>query len=256
MKATRAVLSILVGLGFAACGDDSSGSAANQADAGGIDTPKHDVPCTDDSVKMLVLFDKPSDAPVRLESSDQGTFKQFVDATAGGLTPTMSFVYAHFTDKGLEQVDISDEDAFTSLDWDIAFRRYVIRLNSGVSGPGDVTAARTVPATTFDSLKAVPDDLEYRSEEYFTQDCTFVSDGSGMVGGPGTALASYWSYKMCLAMTHNVYVIQVDRPKQRHIKFEVTSYYTPTNQQTCDTTGEVPTPTGAANMRMQWAFLD
>jgi hypothetical protein len=253
MKATRAVLSIVIGLGFAACGDDSG---SDQADAGGMDAPTREVTCTDESVKDLTLFDRPNNAPIRLEASDQGTFKQFVDASGGGVTPTMSFVYGRFTEHGIEQVDISDEDAFTSLAWDIAFRRYVIRLNSGVSGPGDVTAARTAPSTTFDSLSDVPDDLDYRTEAYYTDDCTFVNDGSGLPGGPGTALASFWSYKMCVAMTHNVYVIQLEEPKQRHLKLEVTSYYTPTNQQICDTTGQVPNPTGAGNMRLQWAFLD
>jgi hypothetical protein len=253
MRATRALLSILMALGFAACGDDG---APQQHDGGGSDVPTRKVPCTDKSVEQLVLFNDPSNAPVRLESSANGTFHNFVDATGGGMTPSTSFVYARFTDNGLEQVDIGDEGAFQSLAWDIAFRRYVIRLNSGVSGPGNVTAARTAPATTFDALSDVPGDLEYRTESYFTDSCDFVNDGSGLPGGPGTALSSFWSYQMCLSMTHNVYVIQLERPKQRHLKFQVTSYYTPTNQQICDMTGVVPSPSGAANLRMQWAFLD
>src|SRR5262245_16087908 len=60
-----------------------------------------------------------------------------VDATAGGaFAPTPeSYTYAKFTDQGLTKVMISDEMALDSVDWDIAFRRYVIRINSGNSGP-------------------------------------------------------------------------------------------------------------------------
>jgi hypothetical protein len=57
-------------------------------------------------------------------------------------------------------------------------------------------------------------------------------------------------------MTHNVYVIALKEPKQRHVKLEVLSYYVPENQKICDETGAVPMPTGAGNMRIRWAFLD
>jgi HmuY protein len=180
-------------------------------------------------------------------------FHTLIDATGGGLAPSKSYVYARFSDTGLKAVAISDEDAFSSLGWDIAVRRYVIRLNSGVSGPGDVTAARTQPKTDFDTLKSVPSELDYRTEEYFTDSCDFVSDGSG-IGTPATALASFWSYQACVAMTHNVYVVAL--PDERHVKLEVLSYYAPDKQLTCDETGMVPMPSGAGSMRIRWAYLD
>ena len=45
-------------------------------------------------------------------------------------------MYAKFTANGLVKLDtLSDMTALDSMDWDIAFRRYVVRINSGFSGP-------------------------------------------------------------------------------------------------------------------------
>jgi hypothetical protein len=100
----------------------------------------------------------------------------------------------------------------------------------------------------------LPEGLEFRSEEYFTDSCEFINDSSGM--GPGTALASFWSYSACVAMTHNIYIIETTLPKKRHVKLEVTSYYYPDRQKICDETGMVPMPSGAGNMQWRWAFID
>src|SRR5262249_14356050 len=151
-------------------------------------------------------LDEPSDAVVRDESMMNGTFNSFLDTMAGGLNPSKSYTYVRFSEKGLQRVEIGDEDAFGSLDWDLAVRRFVIRLNSGISGPGEVKGARTSPNTKFDDLKSVPSGLEYRVEEYFSEDCQLISDSG--IGSPATALASFWSYKSCVMMTHTVYVIE------------------------------------------------
>ena len=85
------------------------------------------------------------------------------------------------------KVDLSDEDAFTSLDWDVAFRRFIIRVNSGVSGPSCVDAARTAPRTDFDALTMVPPTLTYRTEEYVTPPRA-RSSRRQRPGSPSTAL--------------------------------------------------------------------
>jgi hypothetical protein len=205
-------------------------------------------------VSKLTLFaDEPSPAEVINDPQDEG-FLTEVDTTGGGMSPSQSYVYMKFSDDGLKPVAINDEEAFESVDWDIAARRFVIRLNSGVSGPGYVTAARTAPQTKFESVGKVPSDLDFRAEEYFSEDCTFLSDAG--IGSPTTALASFWRYSACVEMTHNVYIIQVDRPDKRHVKLEVMSYYPADRQKICDETGMVPTPSGAGHMTLRWAFLD
>jgi hypothetical protein len=232
-----------------ACGDDG-GQAADASDKEQLGA----VRCTDESVAKLTLFDeKPNPAEVLNDPQSEG-FLTEVDTTAGGMSPTEPYVYLKFGDDGLKPVAINDEEAFESLDWDIAARRFVIRLNSGVSGPGLVKGARTKPKTAFESVANVPADLEFRAEEYFTDSCDFISDSG--IGSPGTALASFWSYEACVAMTHNVYIIQVKRPKSRNVKLEVVAYYFPDRQKVCDETGMVPNPSGAGHMQLRWAFVD
>ncbi|HET8937190.1 MAG TPA: HmuY family protein [Polyangiales bacterium] len=226
-----------------ACGD---ASVAEQ---------RGEVICTDESFSKLALFsDKPNPAEVINDKEAQG-FLTEIDVTAGGMSPTLPYVYLKFEDDGLKSVAITDEDAFESTDWDIAARRFVLRLNSGVSGPGQVKAARTAPKTEFDKVTAVPKALEFRAEEYFTESCDIIPDPSG-IGSPGTALSSFWSYDACVAMTHNVYIISVDRPKARHVKLEVMAYYFPDRQEVCDETGMVPSPSGAGHLKLRWAFVD
>jgi hypothetical protein len=234
--------------------DAATTSDAGPPDGGGMACTPVDPSCQDQSISMLDFFDTVSPAAITEEGTTAGEFLTMVDATAGGMTPSQSYVYARFTDAGLEKVEISDEDALLSTEWDIAFRRFIIRLNSGVSGPSCVHAARTAPSTTFDGLTSVPEGLTYRTEEYFTDgSCDLVPDGSGL-GSPATALSSYWTYPGCVSMTHNVYVVQP--ASGRHVKLEVVGYYPAANQEMCDTTGSVPIPSGGGQIRIRWAFMD
>lgn len=210
------------------------------------------VRCTDQQVMQLRLFETVNPAPITEEGNEGGVFRSLVDARAGGAMATQSFVYARFTESGLQKVDLSDEAAFGSMDWDIAIRRYVVRINSGVGGPSCVTAARTAPGTDFAALTRAPGGAEYRTEGYFTDRCELVSVGSG-VGAPGTALSSFWSYRSCVEMSGNVFVVRLR--DGRAVKVQVSSYYDPAAQETCNATGMVPTPNGAGNIRLRWSFL-
>jgi hypothetical protein len=208
--------------------------------------------CIDEQIGALDLFATPSDGAITEEGTTAAEFLTHIDATGGGLMPSESFVYARFTDAGLTKVDVGDEAAFESTEWDIALRRYVVRVNSGVSGPSCVGVGRTAPGTTFESVTALPEGLEFRTEAYVTDTCELVPDGSGL-GAPGTALASFWTYEMCVEMTGNVYVVRL--ASGRHVKLEVIAYYELPQQTTCNETHSVPMPSGAGNVRIRWAFL-
>jgi hypothetical protein len=215
----------------------------------------HMVDCADQSVQQLSLFRPVNNATITNDTSmGGGVIVTHIDATAGGLSPTKSYVYAKFDTSGLTAVAVGDEDAFNSSDWDIAFRRFIIRLNSGVSGPSCVTAARTATGTTFDAVTSVPDGLDYRAEQYFTAapTCGYVPDGSGL-NSPGTALQSFWEYPGCVKMTNNVFVIAL--ADGRHVKLVVTGYYSDAVQLSCNTSGTITEPSGSGNVTIQWAFL-
>jgi hypothetical protein len=211
------------------------------------------VPCQDQSIMQLRLYST-SNPDTNSEEGAAPTFKSVIDARAGGVSPTRGYQYLSFSPTGLQKKDLSDEQALASLDWEIAVRRYVLRLNSGVSGPGCTEAARTAPGTDFDSLSQVPAGLSWRTEVYFSDPpmCTFVPDTSG-IGAPGTALSSFWTYQMCVQMTGNVYIVHLR--DGRYVKLKVLSYYSPTEQATCDMTGSVPMPNSAGLMRVEWGFI-
>ena len=163
-------------------------------------------------------------------------------------------MYARFTDAGLEKVEISDEDSLLSMDWDIAFRRYVVRINSANSGPSCVNAARVPGEADYEGLTTVPEGLQFRADEYFTDSCEVIPDGTGLPGSPATALSSFWSYPGCVQMTGNVFVV---RPADgRHLKLTIASYYNDASQTQCQEEDTVPkSGSGAANYQVRWSYL-
>lgn len=215
--------------------------------------PAEITPCLDEQIAALDLFDNISPALITEEGTTSGEFQTWIDAQGGGRAPTQSFVYARFTATGLEKVEVSDEDSFDSTGWDISFRRFVIRVNSGMGGPSCVAVARTAPATEFESLTSVPEGVTFNTEQYFTDSCEIIPDGSGL-GSPNTLLAAYWTYPGCVSMTGNVYIIRT--AEGRHVKLEVIGFYPLDIQAMCEETMTLPMPSNAANVRIRWAFLD
>lgn len=241
------------------------GGSGNPSDAGSMEPMRcplaDEVQCVDAQITDLTLYDAPSPDGVTNEPLDDG-FRSVIDATGGVMfgggppVPTQSFVYVRFTDSGLEKVELSDEEAFESGAWDLAARRFLVRVNSGVSGPSCVQVARTAPDTAFADLTQVPEGLTWRTEEYYSvDDCTIVPGPSGL-GSPGVALGSYWTYQSCVEMTGNVYVLEL--ADGRAVKLEVESYYAPDVQDYCQTNKTLPSgrPSGSGRLQLRWAFLD
>ncbi len=211
-----------------------------------------EVRCTEQSIDKLSLLTVVSTGELREEGTTSGEFLTFVDATAGGSSPKQSYTYARFTPQGLTRVELDDQAALTSTEWDIAFRRYIIRVNSGVSGASCTSVAQTPEGTTFASVTSVNSAWEFRTEDYFTEACALLTDDSG-IGAPAGQLATYWSYQGCLAMTNKVFVVRL--ADGRHVKLQVMSYYDDAAvQRACDT-GVGFTPAGSAKFRVKWAFL-
>lgn len=274
-------LALCGALSLSACGDDDGGDEQLPADGGAIVTPDAGKPtanldagtldaaapsrtdagrgdagtvrCIDEQFAKLMLFDAPSPSLVTEEGATAGVHQTLIDTMGGGMTVSQSYVYARFTPNGLEKVAIGDEAAFASSDWHIALRRYVIRLNSGVSGPGSVRGARLGADAGFDTLTTVPSGLTYRSEAYYDESCKLVADDSG-IESPDTVLATFWTYLGCVKMTNEPFVIEL--PDGRHVKLQVASYYAPEVQKSCQETDKITSPSGAGNLRLRWSFLD
>lgn len=191
----------------------------------------------------------------------------YIDARAGGSSTPQSYTYVAFGDANLSKVALTDEQALDSLDWDLAFRRFVIRVNSGNSGPSCVEAADLGSATSFDSVSSVPSGVAFKADIYYgsapdagttadgeVNDCVIQYDPGG-INGPNTALATFWVYPVsCVQMTGNVYILRLR--DGRHVKLQVLSYYDPTAQAVCNDAGTVdPAAAGSAGFRIRWAFI-
>lgn len=246
-------------LALCACGSegpiDPAGAGGGGApSAGPVCSEPTPVPCEDEVFQQMNLQATVAPGEIRNEQDGAGV-RSIVDATAGGAFASEpdAYVYARFTDAGLEKVEISDEESLQSMAWDIAFRRYIVRINSGHSGPSCVTAARLPGAPDYDGLTEVPGEPRLRSDEYFTESCELISDGSGL-DSPATALSGYWTYPGCVKMSGFVYVLRL--ADGRRLKLTVTSFYNEQTQAQCQETGMVPMEdTGAANLQLRWAFL-
>lgn len=237
------------GEGGAGAGEGGAGGETSSAPGCTEPTP---VPCEDEVFLQMNL--KSDVAPGALETEPDGSgFRSFIDATAGGSSATESYVYGRFTDSGLVKVELSDEEALESMDWDIAFRRYVIRINSGHSGPSCVLGARVPGSSSYDDITAMPADLTLRSDSYFSEICDLIPDGTGLPGAPATVLSSYWSYRTCLKMTGNVFVLAL--ADGRKVKLTVTHYYDPESQEECNADHPLPEGYEAARIQIRYAYL-
>ncbi|MBI5509272.1 MAG: HmuY family protein [Deltaproteobacteria bacterium] len=253
---------VLLALGLnAGCGSDDAGDP-NPLPSGNLcDTPVVS-PCMDQAITQAGLKGTVAKGLITNASEGNGVWASEIDATAGGLTPTESYVYAAFGDAGLVKLNLDDESAFNDMVWDVAFRRFVIRINSGDSGPSCDVAAVLGSNVRFDSVTLVPTSLTYYSDDFMSDPpaCTMNTDASGM-NSPAVFMGGFWhhvnnAYGGCLQMTDQVYILQVR--SGRHVRFTVTHYYNATPQEACDTDPASfnAMGQGSGHVGVRWAFLD
>lgn len=247
-RAMRCVLTIFLVL--TACGNGDKG-VDPPADTASRCVPATSLACEDALLLGLDLQSTPAPGLI-VNEADGGGWKSLVDATAGGYPPSEGYIYAQFTDGGLVKQTMSDEQALASGDWDIAFRRTYIRLNSGESGPSCVGSVQLPLGSDFDALTAVPEGAVFDVEDFLTDACDIIPDDH-QLGDPAFALATYYSYVSCVAMTDAVYVLAL--PDGRNIKVTVTRYYSEANQASCNSAGTTGSPSGSGNVQVRWAYL-
>ena len=103
---------------------------------------------------------------------------------------------------GMEKIEIDDETALESMDWDMALKRFMICLNGGSSG-GSCVGSASLLEGDYASLSEIPDGLIYVQDDFYTAspDCTIINDSSGLPDSPQLALAPWWSYEECVKTT-------------------------------------------------------
>jgi hypothetical protein len=136
------------------------------------------------------------------------------------------------------------------MDWHIAAKRFILRLNGGSSGPSCVAAAPFLEKT-YDELATVPDGVRYVEDDFMQADCTLINDSSGLESSPQVALSPWWEYPGCVKTTGVPFLIRLDDGRQ--LRFEVESYYK-SEQQVCNDTGSPGV--GGANYTWKWSFVE
>ncbi|MFM7201639.1 MAG: HmuY family protein [Myxococcota bacterium] len=120
---------------------------------------------------------------------DQDTpIEVLLDARAGGAyaeedDPANKYTYFAF---GKGVIDLTDEEASTSLEWDIAFKRYYVKLNGGVSGPKgvqgfDFQADREETTSEIKGFTPESELPEFQSAASSTIDGAWTSDRIGSI---------------------------------------------------------------------------
>ncbi len=244
-----------VGLNTGGGTGTGGGSAGGGTGGGAFSCTPTPVECSDQAIQRLDL--KMNVAAGLISTVADGTgFKSTINATAGGFQPTESYVYARFTATSLEKLPISDLTALDSSDWDIAFRRFVIRINSGDSGPACVGAQVLPVGTAYGAVTSVPTDYLPEADDFLTRApaCAFVDDGSGLGSSPRTYTSTFYEYTGCVRMTGRVYIVRTQLG--RHVKLTTTGYYaTEAAQQTCQDTASSGGALGGT-IRTRWQYLD
>lgn len=164
---------VLVALLSLACSSDPITDDGAAGSGGGAATPPR--ACSGALKQSLGLVDEVSSAAVSTvdERAEEKTL--YVDASAGGIEGQDEHAWVYVSLATGQGVALTDLAALESRDWDLAFKRFVVRTNSGDSGPGRGGAIRValdfaqVDAATLGN-KPLP------IEEWFDDDCTLRVD--------------------------------------------------------------------------------
>ncbi len=236
-----------------ATGDDATGDETTDATTDPTAVPDgycepEPVACEDAAIQDLSLQKTVSDGTVQA-TRDGADWLAKVDARAGGAmnAPMNAWLYMRFTDAGLVKVEIDDLAALTSSAWDIAAKRYGIRVNSGSSGPSCVHVAPG--GSDYAALAAVPADAAFAPENYYGGDCSLITNDDSL-GDPAYQLTGWWTYAGCVQTTGAPFVLRL--ADDRVLKLVVDAYYEQ-GQAACNETNAMGT--GAAQMTWRFQYL-
>lgn len=228
------------------------GACNSEPDYEAVCTEPEAVQCFDSLLVDLSLQDFSSDGAVT-NTIDGDGYISTVDATAGGFGQSSSnpWVYLKFTDEGLVRVDVDDESALESMEWHLSARRFILRLNSGASGPSCVEAAAYTDVAFTDLTAEDAEAGTFFADDYYTESCDIINDSSGLPGSPQVALAPWWSYPGCVATSEVPFLVRLD--SGRLLKFVVDEYYG-SGQAECNASGTPGEDSGTYTFR--WSFVN
>jgi len=167
--------------GVTADGGDADGGTTEAGVSGGT-------MCTSARNQLLTPLAKASKGNVAIVSTSGDTKVVYVDASAGGVNGGASNPRIYVNLDTIKRVDVTDVQAFTSPDWDLALKRTTIYTNSGDAGIGIGGAVKLSKA--FASV-TMADAANVKPESFFDDQCTAKTDP---IGGPLSAFSDWYDY--------------------------------------------------------------
>jgi len=173
----------------------SAGSSGTTGDAGGPSAeedsgaPAGGTQCTAARKTHLVPIAKVSTGEVKVVSTADGVTTLYVDASAGGAMEAAKSPRVYIKLTG-EKVAIDDDEAFDSIEWDLALKRVDVYTNGGDAGPGKGGAAR-IQKDFDDVTVADADAAEIEPEKFFDEECVGRKDEAEFIV---TSFSGWYDY--------------------------------------------------------------
>jgi hypothetical protein len=226
----------LLALG-AGCSDDSSTTVDGGAkDGSGADLYPdlglppdlgQKQPCETEWIDALNAQDKVSTGAVNT-TENAGVKQTTIDASAGGMNGASKNPFVYISLKDGARVDITDLASKSSKDWDLAFRRSVIRVNGGDSGAGGAGVAR-IENKTLAEVTAVPAAASFKVDEFIDESCKVTRDpiNNPQTAFSGASTADLWyAYDVGTSkLKPQPFVWVVRRADGSFVKLTIDSYY-------------------------------
>ncbi len=218
MKLTLFSMAVLA----AACSSSvATGPVATAPEGGGAAADGAASSCTAAIAQTLMPIDKVALGIVTVVPSEAGAARDvFVQAASGGLGGAARSPYIYVNLDAAMRVNVTDVAARTSMDWDLAFKRYVIFTNGGDGGVGQ--GAATHVTTPFESVTAA-DATGMATESFFDANCNGKTD---LLGGLVTTFSDWYSYDQAtnrLAPQSLTYIVRGGTGKLYKVAIE--TYY-------------------------------
>lgn len=207
----------------AACGGDgdATGGAASASGSGGQQIGPA---CPEEREAVIAPVDKVSEGAVTVLSDMDGIKTLYIDASAGGIMEAPSNPWVYIDLAKAARADITDISADTSLQWDLAMKRPVIRTNSGLGAAGDGGAAFLKEAMFEAVTKESAEGATILVEDWFDDACMVQLDPGGFTRTTFDAWYDYGGQGTHAVVPHpGVFVVR--GAKGALYKLELLSYY-------------------------------
>lgn len=147
----------------------------------------------------------------------------YVDASAGGSAMSSMNPWTYLDLATATRVDVNDKAALTAATWDLAFKRPLLRANSGDSGSGSGGAV-FLKGKAFDTVTGADAKAAMPvAEDWFDDMCTLKADATGAIK---TTFDGWYVYEMAtMKLTPAAGTWIVRGAKGALYRVEIQTYY-------------------------------